>query len=150
MGSVGGKVVSNSVSLSDRLDALGQSLFDPPTVFGWKSGLQWVTAAGMLERSKTAEWIADARDPKHFVHYNPKTILGPASSKLTAAQAAQRILEAFGIMSPTQATFNAITSYLLAQDDGTPGTFVVDKDSIDKKVRGAIALVISSAEFQRD
>jgi uncharacterized protein (DUF1800 family) len=144
------KIVSNAWAMSDRLDRLGQSLFDPPTVFGWKPGLAWVGAAGMLERAKAGEWIAGARTPNHLLHYRPQRVLGPAYAKLTAGEAAARILSNLGVRSPNASTLSALTTYLVAKVDGTPGEFELDPDTIDKKVRGAIALVLSSAEYQRD
>jgi len=32
------------------IDAQGQLLFDPPSVFGWPSGMEWINAGSMLER----------------------------------------------------------------------------------------------------
>ncbi|MFN0205523.1 MAG: DUF1800 family protein [Planctomycetota bacterium] len=140
--------VSNTYALSNRLDQLGQSLFDPPTVFGWDYGLAWVTASGLLERAKVADWISEARDPTQLLQYKPETILGPSYKKLTAQIAAERILQNFGIQSPALATLGAIANYLMVDNAGNPVAIVWDEDTIDKKVRGAIALVLSSAEFQ--
>jgi hypothetical protein len=104
----------------------------------------------MLERAKAGEWIAGARTPNHLLHYRPQRVLGPAYKLLTAGEAAGRILANLGVRSPSATTLSALTTYLVAKDDGTPGEFELDPDTIDKKVRGAIALVLSSAEYQRD
>ncbi len=143
------KIVSNTGALGDQLEALGQSLFDPPSVFGWDYGLDWVSAAGMLSRAKVADWIAEARSKDHVLQYKPDKILGPGSKKLDATQAAERILVGLGIVSPAPTSVTALAAYMAAQDNGTPGPFEVTSDTIDKKVRGAIALVLSSTEFQR-
>lgn len=143
------KVVNNTAALSDRLDRLGQSLFDPPTVFGWKYGLAWVSAAGMLERAKAGQWIGGARDKTHVLNIRPEAVLGPAFKKLTAAEVAARILANLGVLQPAQSTLDALTTYLLAQDNGLPGKFEMSSETIDKKIRGAIALVLSTPEYQR-
>jgi uncharacterized protein (DUF1800 family) len=143
----------NKVSVTeigDRLERMGQSLFDPPTVFGWKTGLTWASAAGMLERAKAGDWISESRDSHHPIQLNPKMILGSNTKFLNAGGVANRLLENFGMGNAGSSTAAALVAYLEAQDNGTPGPFVLDNDTIDKKIRGAIALLMSSAEFQRD
>jgi uncharacterized protein (DUF1800 family) len=130
-----------------RIQALGQSLFDPPTVFGWDPGLAWVTTAGMLERASAAQWIAGAREKENPVKYTPKKLLGAGSAKIGAAEVVARVTSALGL-APAASTLAALTAYLQKDDGGATVPFVVDKDSIDKKVRGLIALALASPEFQ--
>lgn len=144
------KFQSNTGSLSDRLDRLGQALFDPPTVFGWKGGLQWVSAAGLLERAYAADWVSEARTPEHILQYKPEAVLGGPYKKLTAQDAAQEIFHSFGVHTPKTESVAAVANYLIANDNGTPGTLTWTPETIDKKVRGAIALVMSSVEYQRN
>lgn len=144
------KKVSNTSALRDNLELCGQSLFDPPTVFGWKGGLEWVTAAGMLSRARSAEWMADARSKENLLQINPAALLGPAYKKISADTAAQRILVNLGIHSPSAGTISAIATYLAAKDNGQPGELQFDPDTIDKKVRGALAIIASSGEFQKN
>jgi uncharacterized protein (DUF1800 family) len=143
------KNISTTYVLADQLDALGQSLFDPPTVFGWDYGLPWVAPAGVLQRAKTADWISEARDKNGILQFKAETILGPAYKKLDATTGAIRILQNFGIANPAPSTVTALANYLAADDVGNPVMIQWDSATIDKKVRGAIFLAIASVEFQR-
>jgi uncharacterized protein (DUF1800 family) len=40
------------------LDAMGQILFQPPSVKGWTSGQGWLTSASVVERLRAAQRIA--------------------------------------------------------------------------------------------
>jgi uncharacterized protein (DUF1800 family) len=144
-----GKVHGKGWDVGATLQGLGQALYNPPSVFGWKEGLPWVGTSGMLERAKTAEWIADARGKKHAIHYDPKKVLGPAKEwkDMTAANVVARVLQALDVQTVSAATSAALVAYAQASSDGNPQPVVVDKDYVDLKVRGLIALVMSSPEY---
>ena len=40
------------------MNALGQSLFDPPTVKGWEGGRLWINSASLLQRNNFAAEVA--------------------------------------------------------------------------------------------
>src|SRR5262245_16729505 len=144
-----GKVHGKGWDVGQTLQRLGQALYNPPSVFGWKEGLPWVGTSGLLERAKTAEWIADARGKKHPVHYDPKKVLGPAKEwkDMTAANVVARVLQALDVQTVSAPTSAALLAYAQADSEGNPQTVVVDKDYVDLKVRGLIALVMSIPEY---
>jgi len=51
-------------SLPGQLARLGQSLFDPPNVAGWKGGAAWVTPARLLNRRDAMARLFNAGTPK--------------------------------------------------------------------------------------
>jgi uncharacterized protein (DUF1800 family) len=136
---------------ANAMQALGQSIFEPPTVFGWKEGLQWISTNGLLERLRLAETIADARTSEGagFV-WNPAKLLGPKKKQaaLTAADVVAAVLGALSQSDALQATVATLESYLQTDENGQPVTFFVEPASIDVKVRGLVALILSSPEYQ--
>lgn len=150
-----GAKISNSdtgvFQASNAMKALGQSIFEPPTVFGWKEGLHWISTNSMLERLRVAETIADARTQEGAgFQWSPAKMLGPKKKQaaLTAAEVVAKVLATLGQDAPLPATVAALEAYLQTDENGQPVTFFVDPASIDVKVRGLVALVLSSPEFQ--
>lgn len=150
-----GAKISNSdtgvYQASQAMQSLGQSIFEPPTVFGWKEGLPWISTNGMLARLRTAETIADARTSEGAgFQWNPAKLLGPKKkqSVLTATEVVAIVLAALGQDDPLPATVTALETYLQTDENGQPVTFFVEPASIDVKVRGLVALVLSSPEYQ--
>jgi len=44
------RATSDQYSTLDSLSYMGQTLLDPPTVFGWPSGMSWIDSASIFER----------------------------------------------------------------------------------------------------
>lgn len=149
-----GKVVDKNDAhywIGEYLQSLGQSIFDPPSVFGWNEGMSWASSNALLQRSQMAERIADARgfDSPPIV-WKPKSFL-PKPSKwggYDAAGVVEFVLSALGPVRAEPSTVALLEQYLLADENGLPGSFSLAEDSIDSKVRGLVALVLSSPEFQ--
>ncbi len=137
--------------LARKLAALGQSLFNPPSVFGWKEGPSWVSSNGLLQRARVAEWMADSRrsDRPPF-SWRPERLLGERSEwpTLDPGSVVARFVAHLDPSPPTDSTTASLVAYLQADDDGTPTPFVLDKGTIDRKVRGLVALLLSSPEYQ--
>ncbi len=135
--------------IGDVLEELGQSLFAPPSVFGWKEGLKWVSTSGLLARNTRGEWIADARDKDHPVQYKPAKLLGKKKdwATLDAAGLVQRVLDELDTTA-SPATLAALAAYVLADDSGVPQPLVIDDDFVDRKLRGLVSLVLGTPDFQ--
>ncbi len=129
----------------------GQSLFNPPSVFGWDEGLAWVGTSGLLERARTADWIIEQRDKKKDdLTFKPEKLLGKKKqwATLDAAGVVTSVLEAFGQRTIAPTTRAALEAYVVADSSGFPSELVIDDDFIDTKVRGLIALLGVTPEFQ--
>jgi uncharacterized protein (DUF1800 family) len=129
---------------------MGQSLFDPPSVFGWDEGLAWVATSGVLERAATAEWIADARDKYAPVSFKAAKLLGKPKDwpALDASAVVAAVLGSLDLAGADPATVAQLQAYAVADAEGTPQPVVVDEDFVDLKLRGLVALVLSSPEWQ--
>lgn len=131
---------------------LGQSLFDPPSVFGWDEGLNWVETTGLLERLRQADGIATSRDKDNHVVWKLEKFLGPKSKwqSLDAPSAVDYVLSLIGPLTVSTATHDALATYLLAMPNGQPGTFdLKDEETVDRKIRGLLSIVLALPEFQR-
>jgi uncharacterized protein (DUF1800 family) len=127
---------------------LGQSLLDPPSVFGWDEGLAWASSAGVIGRAAVAERVADARDSHEPVRVKIQTLLGPKWKGIGADETVARLAQALGLDTLAAPTAAALSQYLSTADDGTPAPFEAAPDSLDKKGRGLLALLLASPEFQ--
>jgi uncharacterized protein (DUF1800 family) len=130
---------------------LGQSVFDPPTVFGWKEDTGWTSSNGVFGRLQYGSEIAYSQDFSYqtFV-WQPKKVLPPKSQwgGMDAAATVQWLLDQLGPLSVSSSTFDAYVAYLGTDEDGVPATFVLNEQTVDSKVRGLIALMLASPEFQ--
>lgn len=133
--------------LGAKCAALGQALFEPPSVFGWDGGSTWVEVNGLRQRAVVAEWIADMRSkPSAPFHFDPSALLGDPSlwPELTGSAVVDRILSALGPLTVAPSTYAVLVDYAT---DGAEAIYV-DTDYVDRKVRGLIALALATPEFQ--
>jgi hypothetical protein len=130
---------------------LGQAIFNPPSVFGWKEGLDWLTSNHLLQRNIIAEQLADAR-PEDAPPYawEPAALLGSQQKwkKLDPPKVVARLLDRLGRVRAEPSTIAVLETYLQTGDDGQPAPFELDEATADKKVRGLVALILSSPEYQ--
>lgn len=133
-----------------RLDEMGQSVFEPPSVFGWKEGLGWVETAALLERAQFAEDLTSSRDKDDLLSWSPKKLLGKKKKykKFDAGETADLLLEQLGPLEVAASTRAALVAYLEADSSGEPAEFSLDGETIDRKVRGFVSLALSLPEFQ--
>lgn len=135
----------------DLVNILGQAIFNPPSVFGWKEGLPWVSSNGLLSRLRVGDQIADSRkstDPP--IEWDPRKLL-PKKKKwknMNAVNVVDRVLAQLGSADFKPSSKQLLVDYLEADNNGNPQTFVLDNDTVDRKVRGLVALTLTSSEYQ--
>jgi len=136
--------------IGGAIQAMGQSIYNPPSVFGWNEGLPWVATSGLLERAATAESVADARDKWAPVTFKPGKLLGKEKDwpTLDGPALVALLLAALDLPDASASTLVALQGYAAAGEDGTILPVVVDDDYVDLKVRGLVALILSSPEYQ--
>lgn len=128
---------------------LGQDLFNPPDVSGWRLNAGWINTAIMLNRFTFADLLAisrpeDANDPGLWLPHNKVKKF----SKKKADKTIQKLLSALGPLQVDAATEQSLIEYLETDDEGNRVGFRGTRDEIDRKVRGAIHLIMCLAEFQ--
>lgn len=128
---------------------LGQELFNPPDVAGWRLGLDWINTSTLLNRFTFANIVAANRQaytnqPGIFMPlYQLQQLTGKKSKKIVKA-----FLSRLGPLIVDGATTRALIDYLEKDDAGNPVGFQRSDQSLDKKIRGLIHLIMCLSEFQ--
>jgi uncharacterized protein (DUF1800 family) len=128
---------TNASTLPDHLEAMGMSLFDPPTVNGWDGGLAWLSTGSLLARLRFGQALAAGRDSTFYLRPN-KLFLPTVTS---AAQVVDVLLGRLGIAARVPA---AVRQTLIDYFGGA--TNFTDPTVLEKKVRGVVALMLALPE----
>jgi uncharacterized protein (DUF1800 family) len=130
---------TNAKTLPGLIEAMGLTLFDPPSVNGWPNGLAWVSSGQFLARIEFAQALAAGRESE--LRLRPEKLID--GSATTAAAIVDDLLDRLGIAAsvPVGAR-QALIDYL------GPGTIdVTDTTVVERKVRGVILLMLTLPEF---
>lgn len=109
------------------LRAMGQELFNPPNVAGWKGGEAWLNAGTMLARVNYAAELVAAASP------------GPPASAWV-----EEALRLAGVDDPSSATRTALARYA-SEGDGARSAGA-DREAV--RWCGLLRLVLSAPEYQ--
>ncbi|HEX8184269.1 MAG TPA: DUF1800 family protein, partial [Blastocatellia bacterium] len=128
---------------------LGQELFNPPDVAGWKLNLGWINTSTLLNRFTYADLLAinrtrDLEAPGLWLSHDRLRSLTKKSSKKTV----KKLLSVLGPLDVDSQTVRTLRNYLETGDQGNAVDFVPDDLTIDKKVRGLAHLIMCLSEFQ--
>jgi uncharacterized protein (DUF1800 family) len=128
---------------------LGQELFNPPDVAGWRLGLDWINTSTLLNRFTFANLLASGRQvyanqPGMFLTtFQLSQLTGKKSKKVVAA-----FLSRLGPLNVDGEMTRALIDYLEKDDAGNAIGFRRNDQSVDKKIRGLIHLIMCLSEFQ--
>ncbi len=109
--------------LAEWCTAMGQSLFAPPSVFGWKEGLAWVGTSGMQVRSEFAAWLTATRGGQTTprVRFRPEPLLGSRRARKKLMACTRRDLLK-GMLAGAPFVFRGPQSFVRAAFGGGTGT----------------------------
>jgi uncharacterized protein (DUF1800 family) len=129
---------TNAKTLGDALEAMGMGLFDPPNVNGWNNGFAWLASGQFLSRLAFGQALAAGRDST--LKITPTRLFDDAATD--AGVVVDALLAKLGIAArvPSGAR-TALVDYFEGATNFTDATV------IEKKVRGAIALMLALPEF---
>lgn len=134
-------------NIMSSMNQMGQTLFAPFDVSGWKDGANWINTTFDLARFNYANTFIKSGDGRTPANVDVARLL--AQNQL---QTPEQIVDYFtSLLFQTSVSSEARTTminYLLMQSDGTPGEWVLNQQTIDNKVRGLLHLMMSSPEFQ--
>jgi uncharacterized protein (DUF1800 family) len=128
--------------ITQQLRRMGQDLFNPPDVSGWKGGPAWINATTLFERFNFANRLVTSRD-------DTKPYFTDIDSQLHAhglTESSLLVDHYLALLVDRDASPEAraaLTDYL---QEGGP--FVLDEAAVDKKVRGVVHLTMSLPAFQ--
>jgi len=128
---------------------LGQDLFNPPDVSGWKLNLGWINTSTLLNRFTYADLLAVSRTadpsvPGLWITHEQLRSLAKKNSKKTV----KRMLSTLGPLEVEGDVIAALRQYLESDDQGNAAGFVITDFTLDKKVRGLIHLIMCLSEYQ--
>lgn len=130
---------------SNSMPQMGQRLFYPPDVSGWHEGVEWINTTFDLARFNYANSLAILQGNQGGIAV--EAILS-AYNLQTAEQIVDHFFNRLTQRTPTYETRSNLIKYMYAKDDGTPGSFVLNQDTINKKVRGLLHLIMMTPDFQ--
>ncbi|MCX7826492.1 MAG: DUF1800 domain-containing protein [Verrucomicrobiae bacterium] len=117
--------------LAGDLAALGQELYNPPTVKGWAGGRCWINRLTMLARARLAHALASGAEPYQLDPLDTAKRHG----RSTVAEASQFLLDLF-LQGDVSDSFRDMVSPAGSQDPPT------------ERMRRFVALVAAQPEFQ--
>jgi uncharacterized protein (DUF1800 family) len=91
-------------------EAMGQEMFNPPNVAGWKPNAYWLSATAFYARNNAAQgFLWQASDALRRSSGRPNAVLFDDVSDMTPAVAATTVLARVGVASPSVTTLAACT-----------------------------------------
>ena len=134
---------SDFLSLREHLTNMGQTLFDPPSVFGWDWETAWVSSSSMLARYGFARDVTAARRSGRF---RPDKLIDlTMTDPNDILAAATAVLGIDGDLTPAEET--VLVRYLT--DDGArPSLDLEDFDTRNRKLHGLFGLLMQTAAYQ--
>jgi uncharacterized protein (DUF1800 family) len=132
-------------SLRSHHAAMGQELFEPPSVFGWEWEKAWITSATLLARVRFARDVIAARG-NGATSFRPERLVDLSLTDPVAVL--DETLASLGVADQvTPAQRAALLAYLT--DGGTlPSLDLEDDDLRNAKLHGLFGLLLSSPAFQ--
>jgi hypothetical protein len=131
------------LSIYDHLQSMGQTLFDPPSVFGWDWENSWISSATLLARYGFVRDLTMARDGGG-TSFRPEKLVDPTLTDAHAiVDAVLAVCAVDGLFDTTER--NALAAYLT---DGAGPIDLLDDDYRNQKLNGLFALVLTSPAYQ--
>jgi uncharacterized protein (DUF1800 family) len=128
---------------------LGQELFNPPDVAGWKPHLGWINTSTLLNRFTFADLLTinrtrDLSAPGLWLAQEQLK----SFAKKTAKKTVKKLLSALGPIEAGSEVTRTLRNYLETDDQGNSVDFAPTDAMIDNKVRGLVHLIMCLSEFQ--
>jgi hypothetical protein len=138
-----------TLQLANRLAGVqqgaGQVLFNPPDVEGWLGGREWVSTTALITRYNFAEQAIRGAYPGASIDV---ARLLQRRGLTDAAAIADFFADLMVDGDLTSAQRQTLLDYLVLNDNGSRGTFRLDEQTINKKVRGLIHLLATTPQYQ--
>ncbi|MBY0279466.1 DUF1800 domain-containing protein [Candidatus Binatia bacterium] len=132
-------------SLRSHLAAMGQQLFDPPSVFGWEWERSWITSATTLARARFARDVIMARGTGG-TSFRPEKLI---DLSLTAPDAIlDAVTDALGISDQVTTQQRTILIDYLTDAGTRPSLDLEDEDTRNRKLHGLFGLLLQSPAYQ--
>jgi uncharacterized protein (DUF1800 family) len=129
----------------NQLTNMGQTIFDPPSVFGWDWETAWVSSATMLARYGFARDLTSARGGGGS-SFRPDKLMDLSLSDPNAILAAAT--DVLGITGDLTAGEESILVNYLTDNGLNPSLHLDDYDVRNEKLHGLFALLMQTPAYQ--
>jgi uncharacterized protein (DUF1800 family) len=136
---------SDFSSPANSLTPMGQSLFDPEDAKGWDWGDAWMNTGTVFARSSLSNTLASNRGTTG-TFFNPSVLLSGRDAS-TADAVVDILSDRLNVSDVSSDVRSSWITYMNANDDGSRGVWANTPANIDKKVRGLVELMLTSAAF---
>jgi uncharacterized protein (DUF1800 family) len=132
-------------SATNSLSGMGQILYNPEDAKGWDWGTSWMNTGTLFARATLANALAINR-VSSGTRFDPAKLLAGKDAS-TADKVVDILADRLNISDVAPDVRAAWIAYMNANDDGSRGTWTNTADSVDKKVRGLVHLMLTSPAF---
>jgi uncharacterized protein (DUF1800 family) len=137
---------TDAMNFQNFLAPMGQVPLNPPDVNGWPGQSEWVSTTALIYRYNVANGLL--RSGADQSTYIDVAGLLQARGLRTADAILDFFIDLMVDGDLPAAKRKVLADYLVAKDDGKPGTFTLDERIINNKVRGLIYLLAATPEYQ--
>jgi uncharacterized protein (DUF1800 family) len=137
---------SDFSSAANSLSGMGQTLFNPEDAKGWDWGDAWMNTGTVFARASLSNTLATNRG-SNGTRFDPNALLAGHDAS-TADKVVDLLADRLNISDVAPDVQGAWVTYMNANDDGSRGVWTNTPTNIDKKVRGVVHLMLTSAAFQ--
>src|SRR5262249_38965696 len=130
--------------LAQWMRLMGQDLFNPPSVKGWKGGKSWLNSFTYLIRFN---FVQDAVGRRDLLTLDRIVDDLSASGLATGPEIADAYLSALGPLRPSDGERRALIDYLSTGDDQQKVPFHLSYGTADRKIRGLLQLITSLPSY---
>jgi uncharacterized protein (DUF1800 family) len=131
------------LAIRDHIIGMGQTLFDPPSVFGWDWETNWISSATLLARYGFVRDLTSARDGGGTSFRPEKLVDVTLTDPNAIVDAVLTVCGVAGLYSNPEKT--ALANYLT---DGAGPIDLLEDDYRGRKLHGLFALVLESPAYQ--
>jgi uncharacterized protein (DUF1800 family) len=140
----------NGAAPNTQMTLMGQTLLAPPDVAGWDGGLAWINTTTLLSRANFGNLIATDRADDDRGYYVSVDGLLAGVNVPNANKLVDVLVDRMGPLTLTKKQKKPLKNYVLFDDSGKKGEFVLDTTTRDKKVRGLIHLITTLPEYHQN
>jgi uncharacterized protein (DUF1800 family) len=132
------RATTRATTVPAHLAEMGMDLFDPPGVNGWNQGLAWLSSGQLLARIQFAQALAAGRDSE--LRFIPQRVIDTTATD--AGAVVDALLDRLGVSAHVPA---GVRATLVDYFEGA--TDFRDPEVLERKVRGAVVLMLGLPEF---
>ncbi len=135
---------------------MGQDLFNPPNVKGWREGQTWLNTAALLKRREFVNQLADVMNRRNKLPVSLKSALLPVGRDADTLKTSDELVDALWFLlmpgrKPSDATRAALVKYARGkQDEPKAGEAKPAEKPLDFNSRapGTMMLILAAPEYQ--